>query len=134
MAAILENLRLDDRHKTILLTNGTVSGERVGSLTDCKLRWKAVTNLEDSSPLSKTAAHFVIFSTSLSEAVKALSGGLFICAANDLKALVDFDAAVDATRAEQIAESFTILAAVSDSLVEHDDATNVLFNLGGSEQ
>jgi len=100
VGSVLEDLGLDDGHETILLADGAISGEGVGSLLNGDFRWAAVSDLKDGSPLGKSAAHFVILSASLVKVIKSLSSSLTISASNNLDTLIDLDTTLNSSLVE----------------------------------
>jgi len=59
VGSISENLWLDDWDKSVVLADGSISSQSVGSLIDGELTWHSVANLENCSPLGKSASFFV---------------------------------------------------------------------------
>ena len=134
MISVLENLGLDDRHKSVLLADGSVSGEVVGIFSDSDIAGHSVANLEDSSPLGKSASHLVVLGAPLAKSVESLCGGLLVSSSDDLKPSVDLNSAVDASALKDLSELLTVFAGVSYGFVKHDDSADVLLNSGGGEE
>lgn len=134
VASILEDLRLNDWHKSILLADRSVAGKRVSGLSDGKLRRQTITNLEYSSPLRKAAAHVVELLCALGKAVEASGGSLTIGTHKLNKTLVKLDTSVDATTAQELDEVGAVGSSLAALLLEKDDATYVLLNAWGSEE
>ena len=76
---IRQDLRLDDGHNAVHLTDGRVSGEHVGILDDGRLRWTAIADLEGTPPLGKLGAILFVFGASVAKAVQTLRGRLAVC-------------------------------------------------------
>jgi len=74
VGTILENLGFNDGDKAILLADGSVAGESVGGLMNGKVGGEAITDLEDSAPLGKTASFIVEGLGTGSKTVETLSG------------------------------------------------------------
>lgn len=60
MVTILEDLRLDDWHQAVLLTDGAVPRQLLGVLLDGCLGWQAFADFENGSPLRESAAKLVV--------------------------------------------------------------------------
>jgi hypothetical protein len=97
VSTVSEDLRLDDRDKTILLADGGVTSEGVSVLVDGELRGAAGAgvNLQDSAPLGETSALLVILGATLAQVVNTLGLGLTISATKRDNTLVDLDAGND---------------------------------------
>ena len=134
VGTILENLGLYDGDKAVLLADGTVAGESVGSLLNSKVGGEAITDLEDRAPLGKTASLFVEGLGTGSKTVESLSGGLVLGSHKVDKALVELDADMDATAAEVGYHVGTVGDLLIDGLLVHDDTGDVFLDLGGGDK
>ena len=85
-------------------------------------------NLQDRSPLGKSASHTIILSTLIVKSVGTLSCSLFISAFNWYNPRINLDPAVNASAPEDLSELLTILSTVSDCIVKNDDSSDVFLN------
>lgn len=128
VAAIGEDLWLDDGHETVVLADGAVAGKGVGSLADGDHRWASISDLEDGSPLGEAAALGVELGSAAIETVETLGSGLAVGAADGNDSLVKLDTGFDATRAEELDEVLSTGSGLVYSLLVQDDAGDVLLD------
>ena len=134
VAAIGEDLGLDDGHEAVVLADGTVAGKGVGSLADGDHRWAAISDLEHGSPLGEAAALGVELGSAAIETVETLGSGLAIGAADGNDSLIELDTGLDATRAEELDEVLSTGSGLVDGLLVQDDAGDVLLDSWGGEE
>ena len=135
MLTVLKDLWLDDWYETVLLADGTVSGEGVSVLSDGGLGWAAIADLEDSSPFCESASQCVILSASLTKSIKSLCSSLGVGSSDWDETRVDLNTAMNASSSENIYEFLgAIGSGIADSLVKHDYATNMLVDVWSREK
>lgn len=86
---IHEHFWLNNRHESILLTDGSIASQRVSILLNSK-RSRTTSlgvDLEDSTPLGKASTCFVVFLAPLVQSIETLSGSLGFSARNIYKSL-----------------------------------------------
>ena len=106
----------------------------MSGLLDSEVRWQTITNLDNSAPFGEAAALLIKSFCSSGETVEALSRVFVLGAADHDEAFVELDTSVDATFLEELDEVFTLGGCLVDCLFEHDDAGDVFFDAGGSEE
>lgn len=105
------------------------------SLVNRELRRATISSdLENSSPLGKSASLFVEGFASSSKAIKTLSGLLSVGSSNFDGTLVDFNTSNDIAGSEVFDEVDSILGLLVEGLLEHDDTTDVVVHFRGSEE
>jgi len=136
VVSINHDLGFNDGYETVVLADSTIAGESVGGLVDAQLGGGTVgnINLEDTSPLGKTASLLVECLAASSESIKALSGGLVLGSSHDDNTLVDLNSSQDASAFEVLDEVDSGLGFLGECLLEHDDSTDVFLNAGSSEE
>ena len=102
MISINKNFRFNDRNKSVLLTDRSITSERKSSFLDGYIRWAAFINFNDCSPFSKTASHSIIFCASFAKSIKTSGGSLFVSSSNFNKPAINLDTSMDATGAKVI--------------------------------
>lgn len=100
MISVLKNFRFNVRKKSVLLTYGSITSERMSSFFDGYIRRTAFINFNDCSLFSKMGYHRIIFCTSFSKSIKTISNSLFVIFPNFNKTAVDFDISMNTPRAE----------------------------------
>ena len=106
---LTENLRLNNRHHSGLLTNGRVSREHIRVLGKRNVRWRVRADVEDATPLGKVAAAFFELLAALCEAVEALRCALAVCARERHDAQVEFYARKGALSTNEVDEAFAFI-------------------------
>ena len=101
----------------------------MSSLSNGELRWAAISNLEDGSPLGESCTSLIVLLASLSETVQT-SGGLFLVGAwQEDETLVDLDAWDDVLCLEQVNKGSAVSRVLEQSLLEEDDSTDSVLQL-----
>jgi hypothetical protein len=134
MWPINKDLRLNNRHQTILLADDGVTSKTLSIQVDGKLRWLVGADIEDSTPLGKAGTSLVVLGAALAKVIMALGGGLLVGASNLNGALVDLDAREDASLLEDIDEWLAILGLLVKGLLKEDHSTEVLEGTRGAEE
>ena len=134
MRSIGQNLWLDDWHESVVLADGSVSGQSVGGLIDCELAWHSVADLENCSPLGKSASFVIECFCSGSESIQSLSRVFPVGSSEHDKSLVELDSGVDASASEELDKVLTLVSCLVDCLFEHDDSADVLLDAWGLEE
>ena len=134
MWPIDEDLRLHNRHQTVLLADDGIASKTLSVQVNGELRWLIGADLEDSTPLGKAGSSLVVLGAALAEVIMALGGGLLVGANNLNGALVDLDAREDASLLEDINEGLAILGLLVEGLLKEDHTTDVLEGTRGAEE
>ena len=134
VGSVSEDLRLDDGHKTVVLADGTIAGEGVSSLTDAKHAWAATADLEDGSPLGEAATFSIEGGGAAIQTVKTLSGLLTVGASDINETLVELDASVDTSGAEELNKVLTFSGGLINCLLEHDHTRDVCLDAWSLEE
>lgn len=121
VVTVSKDLGFNDGNKTIVLADATVSGKTVSDVLDGNLRWSAVTNLANSSPLGESAAFFVVLLASLGKSIKTLGGLLVLGTTDDNKTLVDLNTGMDTTTSKELNKVLSVSSLLVKGLLEHDD-------------
>lgn len=116
-----KDLGLDDGHKTVLLADGAIAGKSVSGLTDGSHGWAAISNLENSSPLSEAAALGVEGGSASAQAIETLGSGLAVSAHDGDDSLVKLDASLNTAGAEELNQVLSRGTGLVDGLLIHDD-------------
>jgi len=124
VVSVSEDLRLNNGGKSVLLADSGISSESVSSFSNGELRWAAISNLEDGSPLGESRTSLIVLLASLSETVET-SGGLFLVSAwQEDETLVDLDAWDDVLCLEEVNEGSAVSRVLEQSLLEEDNSTD----------
>lgn len=134
VAAVGEDLWLNDWHKTVILADRAVASKGVGSLVDGELTWESGTDLEDGSPLGEPASLLVESLGSGGETVETLGGALLVGSSKNDESLIELDTGVDASLTEKSDKVLSISGLLVDGLLEHDDTANVLLDRWSGEK
>ena len=134
VVSVGEDLWLNNGHESVVLADSSISSKSVCGLNDCSLRWSAISDLNNSSPLYESASLLVVLLASLTEAIKTSGGILVLGAWNDYKTLVDFNSWEDSLGDEELNEVDSIDSLLVEGLLEEDDSTDVLLDSSGEEE
>ena len=134
VCAVLQDLRLDDRHDAGLLAERCVARERVCVRPDAVVARELVRDRVRRAPLREARAETAVFLEPLPEPVEAFRDRLALRVGERLRALVHLDARDDAFRREQLRKRRTVRIALPDCLVVEDDAADVVLDARRREQ
>jgi hypothetical protein len=123
MRAIDKDLRLHNRHETILLADDGITSKTLSIEVNGKLRRLIGADLEDSTPLGEAGTSLVVLGAALAKVIMALGGGLLVCASDLNGALVDLDAGEDTSLLEDIDEGLAILGLLVQGLLKENHTT-----------
>lgn len=89
VGTVVEDFGLNNGDQTVSLADSSVSGKAPSVFLDSLFTWAAFVDLEDSSPLSESAADVVEFLGSLGEVIEAEGGSFFLGAWEDSSSLIN---------------------------------------------
>ena len=92
----------------------------MSGLTDANHAWAAAADLEDSSPLGEAATFSIEGGSAAIQTIKTLGGLLTVGASDINETLVELDAGVDTSGAEELNKVLTFSGGLVNCLLEHD--------------
>jgi hypothetical protein len=134
VAAVGEDLGLDDGHEPELLADERVPREALGVLPDGELGGLRGADLEHGAPLGEARAGLVVLGAARAQGVEALRGGLAVGARDLDGALVDLDPRDGAAGADHVHERRPVGGLLVQRLLEEDDPGEVVEHAGRREE
>ena len=137
VAAVHQDLGLDDRHQILLDGDGGVARQRVGVGVDREIGRDALVldvDVDHGAPLGEARAELAVFGAALAQPVEAFGDLLVGRSGERLGAGVDLDARQDAVAIEDLSEGAAVARLLPQRLVVEDDAAQVLLDAGRGEQ
>lgn len=134
MSPIGQNLGLHDRHQPILLANDRIPSQPLRVLLDRQFRRLVRSDFQHRAPLGESRAGLVVLLAPRSEGIEALRGGFAVGAGQFDDAFVDLDAGNDAVLLEDFDERLPGGGLLVQSLLEEDDAGEVVEGVGSGEE